>query len=657
MNDVLAEKLRATMFFVQSNENLSRWISNVLPQFNWDDMFSSDSLGSYIQESIDAGTRKRLAINYTLTSAAAFLGDLIGDYHYKHVLDPFAGSARLIRELALRQGHESKTTANLVTFEVSEIWEPAAKLSILHILYLITSKKVSQQLRFIISLGDTFEMFQRPSRADLVIMNPPFTRYLRLGDNYLKRLKIACKDYESFFSDQMGLHIFSLFLADRCLSRGGMLAAILPASTFYSLYSEGLRRFLLHYYTDITMVGVINEMALSERSDFREVFLIARKAETENIEDSAGVSFISLGEITQSVLVVGGAERKSRDRLNAAGVQKRIIPTADLYNEWNWIRFLEQNSLYELADTLKIQGNLRTSQELGLRIVRGFEMYGPNFFFLPNKYWSITSQEDDVTIVTHDRTQTICKIPSTILASALRKSGLYSTQISPKIDHFALFVPDGKHNVVPQEYIDLSSSEWEVAHKRFGNNWIHHTYRQLRSKSPSGYLFVVDKIPITRIGTFIHYYDMPVICSKNFHLIGTDQRRSKLLAAWMSSTFFLLLFLSARREIGGNYGRLQIIDYLREPFFLEVDEILPTQEHELLRTFDLLRAKQLPSLRQQVKSQWKPRVDLDRTILSIVKVWHPASDLTLETLYNEVNRAFILVDARTRRGRSLLPPL
>ena len=61
-----------------------------------------------------------------------------------------------------------------------------------------------------------------------------------------------------------------------------------------------------------------------------------------------------------------------------------------LESNWNWIRFLEIGPLQTLTEKLRLTNRIQSAQTLNLRIVRGFEMYGPEFFFIPNKNWKIT---------------------------------------------------------------------------------------------------------------------------------------------------------------------------------------------------------------------------------------------------------------------------
>jgi hypothetical protein len=95
--------------------------------------------------------------------------------------------------------------------------------------------------------------------------------------------------------------------------------------------------------------------------------------------------------------------------------------------------------------------------------------------------------------------------------------------------------------------------------------------------------------------------------------------RSKLLSAWFNSTLFLGLYLATRREIGGTYGRMQIIDYLEEPLFpkklmrIKLDN---RQVLAVLQAFDDLRHLKLPPLPQQLSAEY--RMELDIAIAKLI---------------------------------------
>ncbi|MHA2365668.1 MAG: Eco57I restriction-modification methylase domain-containing protein, partial [Candidatus Hodarchaeales archaeon] len=550
-----------------------KFFFNLYEKLNLKAILDEDELGTIIQNLLPSILRKSLAANYTSLFIANFIAEITITYEKldKKIIDPFAGSSRLLTPI-LKLADQ---VANKINFEVNELFDLAALLGVLRLLFI--RKNLKSKPTIVFHLGDAFSKIPKPldlinptdvfQQANLVVMNPPFTRYLRLTNEFLKSLQNIFSRYQKFMYPQMGLHIFAIFLADAVLKPNGRIIAILPASTFYSKYSDGLKELILTNYNIEFIIGTSTNKAFSEGSKFKEIILIARKRQ-KNQEKSDFAVFVTLNqEISQNNYLNIVTHLKDKLVSNTEYFQSRTVSYTDLKDNWNWIRYLEHGDLHHLTEMILNSGLIKSGADLELRIVRGFEMYGPDFFFLPNNDWESQSGDENKQTYIHKINNQTVSFPSSILLPALRKPGLYTDFISPEIKHVVLRVKKEEKDSVPHEYISERQNYWLVAQKRFGPLWLHHIDAQLTSKKPFGHLFVVDKFGITTTGTFIHYFDEPITASKNFYLIDCDKQKSKFLAAWMTSTLFILLFLGSRREIGGSFGRLQIVDYYKEPVF------------------------------------------------------------------------------------------
>ncbi|MFX0063054.1 MAG: Eco57I restriction-modification methylase domain-containing protein [Candidatus Hermodarchaeota archaeon] len=628
---------------------------HIFPNLDYKTLLEEDQLGSIVQNSLPHSLRKSLAANYTSTTTAKFLVTFAISDQRRRIIDPFAGSGRLLTSLI--EELNKNNLNDVICLELGELLDLAAILSVLRLLYKFQDLEIKSNLKF--HLGDSFSKLppllniqgnksNHFEKSDLVIMNPPFTRYLRMSEKYLKQVQHICQNYKAFFSPQMGLHVFAMFLADAVLNPGGRIAAVLPAPTFYSRYSDGLRNFLLSKYNIRYIIGTSKEKAFSEGSDLKEILIIADKH--QKTEDrSEIVTFVTLNEeltLKNYSNIVNCIKNEKRDQFD---INFKKTSYSQLRQSWNWISFLEHGLLREIVEQLKANRLIQSGNSLNLRIVRGFEMYGPEFFFLPNRDWIITQEDETRLTVRHLEKNLLCTFSKEILLPALRKPGLYTKKITPNVEHYVLRVTKEQKNKIPLEYIEESKNHWQVAEKRFGRNWINHIHHQLESKKPFGHLFTVDKFGITTTGTIIHFFDEEITASKNFYLIDCAKDSAKLLAAWMSSTIFILLFLASRREIGGAFGRLQIVDYLEEPIFINQRKIPQTTQIKILDAFDQMRSYKLPSLRDQIR--WAPRKSLDLAILEALNVEETASIELLEKIYNEVIRVFIEADARGKRRR------
>lgn len=630
-------------------------ILTLLPTLNLSEILEEDLLGTMVQNLLPHKLRKSLAANYTSNISARFLATLSIREDITQIIDPFSGSGRLLT--ALIEETHNRDISKALEITLNELLDLAAYLAALRVLYFHKKKKMTSKL--VIHLGDAFSKLRPPLEfgngsasyfedAQMVIMNPPFTRYLRLSKEYLETLRYACKNYEKYMAPQMGLHVFSLFLADAILKPGGRIAAVLPAPTFYSKYSEGLKEFLLSRYHIRIIVGTTTDKAFSEGSDLKEVMLVVDKRK-KGEKPTEQVRFATLNdELTYDNFRMV-SQRVWEGSSTQFDINFRTVSREKLRKNWNWIKFLEHHKIHSLAEVLQTNPKIQNAASLGLRIVRGFEMYGPDFFFLPNKDWKKTGETTEEVIFTHDDSGTSCSFPRSILLLALRKPSFYSESVTPDVDHYVLRVKNSQEDLVPQEYIEERQAHWQVAKNRFGEDWIQHIDRQLNSKKPFGHLFTVDKFGITTTGTIIHYSDEQITASKNFYLIDCDSKTAKILAAWMSSTLFILLFLAARREIGGAFGRLQIVDYQEEPLFLMTSEIAEDASANILSAFDEFRSLNLPALRDQIG--WNPRRKLDLAILRALQIEGVCPNDFLESIYQAISQIFAETDFRGKKRR------
>jgi hypothetical protein len=232
-------------------------------------------------------------------------------------------------------------------------------------------------------------------------------------------------------------------------------------------------------------------------------------------------------------------------------------------------------------------------------------------------------------------------IPEQYLIKCLRKPSNYSKVISPTILDFAITIPNSKNDLEKWfiDYLIVSNRYAKLAKRKFGKKWFCHINQQLSTKKPWGHLFLIDKFGISTTSVMCHYLDLLHPCSKNFYVIrNLDPDQAKLQAAWINSSFFLMLFLCSRREIGGSYGRLQIIDYMKEPLFLDFSLYPQDIKEQIINEFDKIRHLKLPSLPVQVQLGLKKPINL--AIVQEFDSIPKKSKQLMEDIYTILNLAF-----------------
>ncbi|MFN7105706.1 MAG: restriction endonuclease subunit M [Pyrobaculum sp.] len=506
-----------------------------------------------VQKLLSPDVRKRFAAYYTVDRGiefmAALAARLVGGRRVV-LADPFMGSGRTLAAAVRRLGVDG----------VELVWgvEPLPLAALVAYAALVDAMGGRWELVKVAN-GDVFKLVGPLSgvslpRADVILTNPPFTRWSQLEERYRESLLeiISGLGYGRYLSRRdPGLHILSMFLVDYLLKEGGLVVAVLPASTFYTIQGRGFRELLKERYRVLAILEGVEE-SFSEDSGFKEVILAAVKG-----GGGGGTYFGVLDDVEKAVeMAVGG------------GIDIRKIPQ---FFDLNWLALLDGGRGVEVFAAGLKSGRLAPWREVfGRNMVRGIEMYGPDFFFIPNRRWRIVSEGKDVVEVEHGGVR--LAVGRQYLVKTLRRPALYGT-IGVYVDSYMLAIPPtGELPRDLKRYIELNRDLATPAVRAYGERWYSHVYRQIATKRPIGHVFIPDKIDLERRGVFAHYSPEPVAASKNFYVVKTT---SKLLLAWLNSTFFIALIALLGRKITDSWTRFVESDYMELPVpTVETEEII-----------------------------------------------------------------------------------
>ncbi|MFW9780131.1 MAG: N-6 DNA methylase [Candidatus Heimdallarchaeota archaeon] len=603
------------------------------------DLIRDDILGTALQHSLKEDKRKQLAANYTTFTASKVLSCVLPSRAFRKIIDPFCGSGRLVS--AYLDTLDNDTGCPELIW-INDTHATAVLIAYSRIL-LFSSRFPQNSTKIVATIGDAFTKLTSDhvnTSFELVLMNPPFTRTHRVKKSQRKALLPLQAKYGHLVKGQPGLHIYAILLADQILSKNATLGAVLSGATFLSTYSQGIQNYLATRYQIDSILASNTKKSFSEDSNLREVILVLQKNRTRRSRKT-------------KFYLVSDSSSESNESFNLI----QSVPTSSLISDWNWMRYFQPKSMLQFRGRLLKTEKIKSGANLELRIVRGVEMYGPEFFFLPNKHWNhvvqieggiqISSQKDSLTI------------PQEYIKKSLRRPRKYYGYITPNVKDFALSVPESFNDIDEsstwlKEYIDLTHGYADPAKKKFGSNWIHHIFHQLETKKPWGHLFFVDKFGMTTVSNNVLFLEDSITCTKNFYvLVDESLELARFLAAWLNSSFFFLLFICSRREIGGSFGRLQIVDYLREPIFLDMAQCSSRIIKKVDETFSELRSRRLGSIPSQFSTQ--ERLDLDYAIAEALDFPQEEIPYIVSDLYRLLKISFEGMKSRdksssTRRG-------
>jgi len=532
-----------------------------------------------VQKQIPFETRKRYAVYYSLKDGIDHMISTAREYlnrfkKKKIVLaDPFLGSARTLTEAIRRIGYK----------RIKKVWgiEPLRLPALVGYASLLKAVKGKKDL-VTVKVGDAFKEVPHSfssrkktefPRSDVVLTNPPFTRWRCLEEEYRRFLveTLSNLGYSDYITKGgANLQLLSMFLVDYCLKDNGLLASILPASTFYTIYGKGYKLFLKEKYSILKIVGCASRPSFSEDSGFKEVILSCIKGAVQNGLTLFGI----IGKIGNQGKenILGGSS--STNRLSPVNIHH--IPR---FLDFNWSSLLEKSELRDLVVSIFKQGLKNGTMGywndvIGKKnIIRGVEMYGPDFFFIPNKYWRILREDSISTEIENIEDKSRLTLNKIFLVRTLRKPSLYSDTIRAILNSYMVSIPPNKADHLSKDlktYIrwGKESGTANPSIRAWGKFWYSHVYRQMISKKPYGRIFVPDKVDLSfaKRSVFANYTTERVAASKNFFIIKSDDvRMIKPLIGWFNSTIFISALVLLGRRISDRWTRFLENDYLELP--------------------------------------------------------------------------------------------
>jgi len=388
--------------------------------------------------------------------------------------------------------------------------------------------------------GDAFK-FGWDYKADLVISNPPFTRWHRLKNRNDILKTVVSKGYGKYISRKdIGLHVLSIFLIDHILNEGGYAILILPASTFYTSQASGVKRFLKEFYDILYLVENANKPSFSSGSGYKELIVVLRKRGSKEKQQS-NTEIYQYNSTLKYLYSVNLHELKG-------------------FIDRNWLSLFRYNKAKKLSQFLEEglkHGVLRYLKRDEIMV--GIQMLGPEFFFIPNKYWKITKESE--TAITISNGKDTIEIPKKYLIKCLRKPEYYMKNTHIDDPGFYILSIDDTPQGDLERYIDWGL-EQNIPALSLGNEWYKHVWKQIKTKKPYGHIFIHDKIDLKKHKILANYSSKSLCASKDFFIIKTN---NPLIAMWYNSEVmrdFLKIF---GRKISDSWVELLVEDYLQIP--------------------------------------------------------------------------------------------
>lgn len=488
-------------------------------------------------------------------------------------------------------------------------------------------------------------------QADLVIMNPPFTRQERLPSQYKEALNQRLNDYAEELHGQLGLHGYFIFLADKFLKPNGRLALVLPATVLRLESTQGIRDLLTENYTLEYIITTSERSAFSEGAQFREILLIARKraAETTTDEETDFCAVVSLKKLPENL----AEAREFADQLK----KLRNLPLEKAVKDYFSAILLTQDELKKNVDNLfrliavsepnlvEFWSKMREKKQLTKfstflesedRLVRGFEMtlreispVSAYTTFLirditralkKHDQWIVASISGKEVIAENRFTHETIKIPRTALIYALRRlSGVKTLDLSETLD-LMVIEPFEECNKLFEEKKDLDNSlrSWSRYVKSRETNLVF--IRRFNLSAPRTILFAYHS-PYSFVASKMMY------CFKNM-----AESDAKILTLWFNSTINVLQVFIDRIETEGAFISLSKYSLL-DAYVFNPSKLSKEQKSAILHLYDKIKSVEFPSLLKQLNDKFPARVEIDQAVFRVLGFGYDEINRILDYLY------------------------
>jgi len=490
-------------------------------------------------------------------------------------------------------------------------------------------------------------------KADVVIMNPPFTRQERIPARYKLTLEKRLKEYHKYIHGQLGLYGYFVLLADKFLKENGRMALVLPATVLRLKSALGIRKLLTDNYSINYVITTWQRAAFSEGAQFREILLIATKTKKndtpciivklkripKNLDEARDIAIkIKSASRTLPVNHILTTEEMSIRVLSQQALKdnfENLFIYISCHNEeiektWEEMfnKMQKSGKFVTFMEVLKkingriFEGARARSQLLHAPIGSTFILHDALRADKSQDRWVLKKEKAESLIAENLFTKTSLTIPRKSVCYGLRRlSGVNSIDLTNNLDFVVIDAFPDLDNFFVNE--DVSRIRREMS------SWKEYILRRLSK------LAIAFRFDMSAKGTtlFAWYSSVPMAgCGVVWNITGVDDTYAKILALWFNSTVNALQIYLKRVETRGAWMELHkyVIDDL---FALDPTKLSAKEKNELLQLFESVKDVKFPSFLTQLKEKDKNRMKIDKAFLKIMGFTEKETKQILDFLY------------------------
>lgn len=622
------------------------------------DAHDSDFVGKVFHAMIPLEVRRPIAAYYTQSWAGRLLASLAIDRADAVVFDPACGSGTLLLEAYKRKtrlaagtrGHkvmiENDIFGNDVTFfathlaamnlVAADLTSPVEKVNVTaaDALSLVPKgRKVTlddhvgkRRKKDSVRLGDVATEVEF-GKVDVVVMNPPFSNAREMDKDLKAHVKrfFSENGFPESHDGKAGFHVPFIYLAMTFLEEGGVLAAVLPASTFNTDYGRKLCKSLTETPAPsyaghhVKYVVRCDDGIFSDDCGFEEYVLVVEKGTRESAPKSTltpakATVFVTLKRRaveadpdgcadTLRVFAAGeGATAmwKERPTVENEFFKAVAVPQSIIFNgKWdNFFSFdpraiaLTDKRLEPIYSRgyLKKVGSVADECEkrYGGEVRRharpyvlssGFHATHSEFLYAPNDDWDVRFVGDNAVFTARD-----ADVPATFqlarkyLVPAIRRFRGVGMKASPDThvisvpddesavsdlaDFVRLFVPTAlKHLKTKHETRTDAGKRVVEISEKLGEKAWYTHPHRNGASETKGRIFVGLKFRAVSRPSPVILSDAPCTASNNFYLLAVPEGLEEAVASFLNSIYFLRPMVEHGRRVGGSFYEFMVGDF------------------------------------------------------------------------------------------------
>lgn len=490
----------------------------------------------------------------------------------------------------------------------------------------------------------SFEMEQ----VDLLVMNPPFTSWENMTPDYRNDLR---KRYQRDFGGLIVLRpsqqLFFLLLAERFVSRGKTMAAVLPLTTFtVHAFHNWVRHIVGNWTIQYVVVG-LERAAFSEDTSLTECLLVAQNTppDPEHKLMMIGVKKLPSDLTEDDVEEIAGKVETGRDfddglAMAKAFVQNELLPesltlagvTLSLQKEYGeaiseWAR-IEKSSALGFASFQQMLDQKIMSITGGIRTGEHLSYYGSKALIVCRSEERMRGKADRLVYQSENGPNIVVKdvigeksytYPKGAIRPALRRfSFTKSIDVSSSAD-LCIFSPGRPLGEVMERMYGA------VAAKRYMSRIKETSAEYPKGRWPgrvlasSGQVCLMRRLDLGAPNTNVLcvWSQEPILpACEGYAIQGLDSPQTKLLTMWYNSTPSVITLLSHSTLTRGTWLKLEdfAIKILQVPNLMALTD----QQKKLVdRVFSQASKKDWPSLMEQLKNSSEGRAMIDDLVLEL----------------------------------------